>query len=73
MDLITATLVASLLSLSIPGYAILRLLAFENLPMPPGVEPRMLLLYGLLAFVLAVSFAIAALCRPHEPIPASDD
>ena len=73
MDLITGTLVASLLSLTIPGYAILRLMAFENLPMPLGIEPRTLLFFGLLAFALAACFAIAALCRPNDPIPASDD
>ena len=73
MDLITATLLASLLSLSVPGYALLRLLAFENLPMPPGVEPQALLFFGLLAFALAASYAIAALCRPNDPTPANDD
>ena len=73
MDLINTTLVACLLSLAIPGYALLRLLAFENLPMPPGIEPRMLLGYGLLIFVLAASFAIAALSLPNDQTLTSDD
>ena len=73
MDLITATLLASLLSLSAPVYALLRLLAFENLPMPPGVEPQAMLGYGLLVVALAACFAIAALCRPSDTMPADDD
>ena len=73
MDLINTTLVACLLTLTVPGYALLRLLAFENLPMPLGIEPRILLAYGLLIFVLAASFAIAALSLPNDQTLTSDD
>ena len=73
MDLINTTLVACLLTLTVPGYALLRLLAFGNLPMPLGIESRILLAYGLLIFVLAACFAIAALCSPSAPVPADND
>ncbi len=69
MDLLTATLIPSLLALGVSSYGALHILGLKWLPMPLGVAPLALLFWGLMAFIVVGLFLLGAILRtPDEDL-----
>ena len=59
MDLFTIALIPVIAAFGVIDYAALRIIKFHDLPMPAGVDPWHLILWGSLAFVSLSPLLIA--------------
>ena len=66
MDLLTATLIPSLLALGVSSYGALHILGLKWLPMPPGVAPLEFMFWGAAAFVVVGPFLLGAIMLTPE-------
>ena len=69
MDLFTIALIPTLVAFGVIDYAALRIIKLHDFPMPAGVDPWHLVLWGSLAFVTLSPLLIAGLWQRWVSAP----